>query len=240
MAVIAINKILDEVRAMYLPGAKVPSVVITAEMQMFLIDQVVTRGWPLLQAILKPGPEVSTHIWAQVPKLILKGWKGWEKGKKKKEKKEKKKEKKEKKIERVAKGSNGGQESWAVGSESGGLIAGGDSRAGTAKEHRGQTRERKPKKQSQTQSQSQSMVSKPWKVINAKDQVQPKALTSSKLTTTRALLETPSPQPFNNSCDRCIWQTKDCTRKFEKGIPVGACLPCRQAKVACNLSQLTK
>ncbi|KIK74911.1 hypothetical protein PAXRUDRAFT_19429 [Paxillus rubicundulus Ve08.2h10] len=74
------------------------------------------------------------------------------------------------------------------------------------------------------------MVSKPWKVINAKDQVQPKALTSSKLTTTRALLETPSPQPFNNSCDRCIWQTKDCTRKFEKGIPVGACLPCRQAK----------
>ncbi|KIK75854.1 hypothetical protein PAXRUDRAFT_18620 [Paxillus rubicundulus Ve08.2h10] len=42
MAVIAINKILDEVRAKYLPGAKVPSVVIAAEMQMFPIDQVIT------------------------------------------------------------------------------------------------------------------------------------------------------------------------------------------------------
>ncbi|KIK74631.1 hypothetical protein PAXRUDRAFT_19680 [Paxillus rubicundulus Ve08.2h10] len=73
MTVIAINKILDEVRAKYLPGAKVPSVVITAEMQMFPIDQVITQGWPLLQAILKPGLEVSTHIWAQVSKSILKG-----------------------------------------------------------------------------------------------------------------------------------------------------------------------
>ncbi|KIK71778.1 hypothetical protein PAXRUDRAFT_22848 [Paxillus rubicundulus Ve08.2h10] len=88
MAVIAINKILEEVWAKYLPGAKVPSVVIAAEMQMFPINQVVTRGWPLLQAILKPGPE---------------GGKGGEKGKKKE-----KKEKKEKKIERVAKGSDGG------------------------------------------------------------------------------------------------------------------------------------
>ncbi|KIK75741.1 hypothetical protein PAXRUDRAFT_18737 [Paxillus rubicundulus Ve08.2h10] len=140
MAVIAINKILEEVRAKYLPGAKVPSVVIAVEMQMFPIDQVITRGWPLLQAILKPGLEVSTHIWAQVPKLILKGkgvdplecggameaggskvegkqvpdgnqgGKGGEKGKKKKEKKEKT----EKKIERVAKGSDGGQESRAA------------------------------------------------------------------------------------------------------------------------------
>ncbi|KIK72993.1 hypothetical protein PAXRUDRAFT_21347 [Paxillus rubicundulus Ve08.2h10] len=42
MAVIAINKILDMVWAKYLPGAKVPSVVIAAEMQMFLIDQVIT------------------------------------------------------------------------------------------------------------------------------------------------------------------------------------------------------
>ncbi|KIK74680.1 hypothetical protein PAXRUDRAFT_19633 [Paxillus rubicundulus Ve08.2h10] len=42
MAVIAINKILDEVQAKYLPGAKVPSVVITAEMQMFPINQVIT------------------------------------------------------------------------------------------------------------------------------------------------------------------------------------------------------
>ncbi|KIK72008.1 hypothetical protein PAXRUDRAFT_22514 [Paxillus rubicundulus Ve08.2h10] len=73
MAVIAINKILDEVRAKYLPGAKVPSVVIAAEMQMYPIDQVFTRGWPLLQAILRPGPEVNTHVWAQVPKSILKG-----------------------------------------------------------------------------------------------------------------------------------------------------------------------
>ncbi|KIK71730.1 hypothetical protein PAXRUDRAFT_22920 [Paxillus rubicundulus Ve08.2h10] len=101
---------------------------------MFPIDQVVTRGLPLLQAILKPGPEVNTHIWAQVPKLILKGKgvdplerggaveaggsklegkqvsdgnqgrKGGEKGKKKE-----KKEKKEKKIERVAMGSDGGK-----------------------------------------------------------------------------------------------------------------------------------
>ncbi|KIK72406.1 hypothetical protein PAXRUDRAFT_22026 [Paxillus rubicundulus Ve08.2h10] len=162
MAVIAIHKILDEVRAKYLPGAKVPSVMIAAEMWMFPIDQVVTRGWPLLQAILKPGPEVNTHIWAQVPKSILKGkgvdplerggameaggskvegkkvsdgnqgGKGGEKGKKKE-----KKEKKEKKIERVAKGSDGGQESRVVGSESGGPISGGDLGAGTAKEHRG-------------------------------------------------------------------------------------------------------
>ncbi|KIK73241.1 hypothetical protein PAXRUDRAFT_21080 [Paxillus rubicundulus Ve08.2h10] len=184
MAVIAINKILDEVQAKYLPGAKVPLVMIAAEMQLFLIDQVVTRGWPLLQAILKLGLEVSTHIWAQVPKSILKGkgvdplerggameaggskvegkqgpdgnqgGKGGEKGKKNKEKKEKK----EKKIERVEKGSDGGQESRAVGPESGGLIAGGNLGAGTAKEHRGQTQERKPKKQSQTRLQSQSMV----------------------------------------------------------------------------------
>ncbi|KIK73142.1 hypothetical protein PAXRUDRAFT_21180 [Paxillus rubicundulus Ve08.2h10] len=163
MAVIAINKILDEVRAKYLPGSKVPSVVIAAEMQMFPIDQVVTRGWPLLQAILRPGPEVSTHIWAQVPKSILKGkavdplerggameaggsklegkqaldgnqgGKGGEKGKEKMEKMEKM----EKKIERVAKGSDGGQESQAVGSESGGLIAGGDLGAGTAEETKG-------------------------------------------------------------------------------------------------------
>ncbi|KIK75430.1 hypothetical protein PAXRUDRAFT_19010 [Paxillus rubicundulus Ve08.2h10] len=246
MAVIAINKILDEVRAKYLPSAKVPLVVIAAEMQMFLIDQVITQGWPFLQAILKPGPEVSTHIWAQVPKSILKGkavdpleqggtmeaggsklegkqasdgnqgGKGGEKGKRKKEKKEKK----EKKIERVAKGFDGGQESWDVASESGGPISGGDS--------------------TQSQSQSQSLVSKPWKLIDAKDEVQPEASKSSKPTATQALLEPPSPQPFNNSCNHCIRQTKDCTRKFEKGILVGACVPCHQAKLACNLSQLTK
>ncbi|KIK74077.1 hypothetical protein PAXRUDRAFT_20237 [Paxillus rubicundulus Ve08.2h10] len=121
-----------------------------------------------------------------------------------------------------------------------GRLQGGDSGAGTAEEYRGRTQERKPKKQSQTQSQSQSVVSKPQKLINAEDQVQPKALTSLKPTTTRALPETPSSQAFNNSCDHCIWQTKDCTRRFEKGIPVGACLPCCQAKVACNLSWPTK
>lgn len=112
-------------------------------MQMYPIDQVITRGWPRLQAILRPGPEVNTHIWAQVPKSILKGkgvdplerggamqaggsklegkqasdgnqgGKGGDKGKKKKEKKEKK----EKKMEVVAKGSDGGQESRAAGSE---------------------------------------------------------------------------------------------------------------------------
>ncbi|KIK77623.1 hypothetical protein PAXRUDRAFT_17376 [Paxillus rubicundulus Ve08.2h10] len=117
MAVIAINKILDEVQAKYLPGTKVLSVVITAEMQMFSIDQ------------------VSTHIWAQVPKSILKGkwvdpleWGGameaggskvegkqasdgkqgskdGKKGKKKKEKKKKKKKKKKKEM--LAKGSDG-------------------------------------------------------------------------------------------------------------------------------------
>ncbi|KIK72960.1 hypothetical protein PAXRUDRAFT_21390, partial [Paxillus rubicundulus Ve08.2h10] len=255
MAVIAINKILDEVWAKYLPGAKVPSVVIAAEIQMFLIDQVVTRGWPLLQAILKPGPEVNTHIWAQLPKLILKGkgvdplerggameaggsklegkpvldgnqgGKGGEKGKKKE-----KKEKKEKKIERVAKGFDGGQESRVVGLESGGPISGGDLGAGTAKEHRGRTRERKPKKHSwtQSQSQSQSMVSKPQKIIDSQDQVQPEASTSSNPTTTRALPETPSPHPFNNSCDHCIWQTKDYTRRLEKAREGHASLVARQ------------
>ncbi|KIK73049.1 hypothetical protein PAXRUDRAFT_21287 [Paxillus rubicundulus Ve08.2h10] len=160
------------------------------------------------------------------------GGKGGEKGKKK--------EKKEKKIERVATGSDGGQESWVVGSESGGPISGGDLGAGTVKKHRGQPQERKPKKQSRTQSQSQSTVSKPWKLIDAQDQVQPEASTSSNPTATRALPETPSPHPFNNSCDRYIWQTKDCTRRFKKGIPVRACLPCRQGKVACNLSRPTK
>ncbi|KIK73410.1 hypothetical protein PAXRUDRAFT_20882 [Paxillus rubicundulus Ve08.2h10] len=106
-------------------------------------------------------------------------------------KKKEKKEKKEKKIERVEKGSDGGQESRA---------------------------ERKPKKQSQTQSQSQSKASKPRKIIDSRDHVQPEASTSSHPTATRALPETPSPHPFNNSCDHCIWQTKDCMRRLEKGI----------------------
>ncbi|KIK72882.1 hypothetical protein PAXRUDRAFT_21481, partial [Paxillus rubicundulus Ve08.2h10] len=264
MAVIAINKILDEVRAKYLPGAKVPLVVITAEMQMFPINQVVTQGWPLLQAILKPGPEVNTHIWAQLPKLILKGkgvdplergrameaggsklegkqvldgnqgGKGGEKGKKEK------KEKKEKNMERVAMGSNGGQESRVVGSESGGPISREDFGAGTAKEHRGRTWDRKLKKHSQTQSQSQSVVSKPRKIIDSQDQVQPKASTSSNPTATQALPEAPTPNPSNNACNRCIWQTKDCMRRLEKGIPVRACLPCHKGKVACNLSRLAK
>ncbi|KIK72447.1 hypothetical protein PAXRUDRAFT_21976 [Paxillus rubicundulus Ve08.2h10] len=232
---------------------------------MFPIDQVVTRGWPLLQAILKPGLEVNTHIWAQVPKSILKGkgvdplerggamdaggsklegkqvsdgnqgGNGGEKGKKKE-----KKEKKEKKIERVEKGSDGGQESQVVGSESGGPISGGDLGAGTAEEHRGQTQDRKPKKHSRTQSQSRSVVSKPWKIIDSQDQVQPEASMSSNPTATRALPETPTPNPSNNSCDHYIWQTKDCTRRLQKGIPVGACLPCHQAKVACNLSRPAK
>ncbi|KIK78960.1 hypothetical protein PAXRUDRAFT_16593 [Paxillus rubicundulus Ve08.2h10] len=142
MAVIAINKILDKVQAKYLPGAKVPSMVIAAEMQMFPIDQ------------------VSAHIWAQPPKSILKGngvdplecggameagrskvkgkqaqdgkqgGKGGEKRKKKKEKKEKK----EKKIERLAKGSDGGKESGATGSELGGSAAGRDLEVGCADE----------------------------------------------------------------------------------------------------------
>ncbi|KIK75791.1 hypothetical protein PAXRUDRAFT_18685 [Paxillus rubicundulus Ve08.2h10] len=256
MAVIAINKILGEVRAKYLPGAKVPSVVITAEMQMFPINQVVTRGWPLLQAILKPGPEVSTHIWAQVPKLILKGkgvdpleWggameaggskvegkqasdgnqggKGGEKGKKKKEGKEKKKKK-----EKLAKGSDGGQESGAVGSELGGLIVGGDSGAVTNEETRGQSQERKLKKKLQICSCSQ--LSKAWESINAKDGVQLQASTSSNPTVM------PS-EPSTDACDHCIMNTKECTRWFKMGIPMGACMPCYQAKVSCNLSRHTK
>ncbi|KIK72424.1 hypothetical protein PAXRUDRAFT_22007 [Paxillus rubicundulus Ve08.2h10] len=234
-------------------------------MQISLIDQVVIQGWPLLQAIPKPGPEVNTHIWAQLPKSILKG-KGVDplerggameaggskvegkqasdgnqggKGGEKRKKKEKK-EKKEKKIERVAKGSDGCQESWVVRSESGGPISGGDLGAGTAKEHRGQTRERKLKKHSRTQSQSQSMVNKPRKLMDAEDQVQPEASMSPNPTATQALPETPSSHPFNNSCNCCIRQTKGCTRRLKKGIPVGACLPCRQAKVACNLSRPVK
>ncbi|KIK72274.1 hypothetical protein PAXRUDRAFT_22179 [Paxillus rubicundulus Ve08.2h10] len=151
--------------------------------------------------------------------------KGGEKGKKKE-----KKEKKEKKIERVAMGSNGGQESRVVGLESGGPISGGDLGAGTAKEHRGRTWERKLKKHSRTQSQPQSVVSKPRKIIDAQDQVQPEASTSSNPATTRALPEAPPPPPFNNTCDRYIWQMKDCTRRLEKGIPVGACLPCHKGK----------
>ncbi|KIK72653.1 hypothetical protein PAXRUDRAFT_21743 [Paxillus rubicundulus Ve08.2h10] len=158
MAVIAINKILDEVRAKYLPGAKVPLVVIAAEMQIFPIDQVpksILKGKgvdPLEQGgameaggIKLEGKQASDGNW---------GGKGGEKGKKKE-----KKEKKEKKIERVATGSDGGQEFWVVGSESGGPISGGYLGAGTAEEHRGRTRDRKPKKHSRTQSQSQSVVS---------------------------------------------------------------------------------
>ncbi|KIK77805.1 hypothetical protein PAXRUDRAFT_17254 [Paxillus rubicundulus Ve08.2h10] len=128
MAVIAINKILDKVQAKYLPMAKVPCLVISAEIQMFPIDQVIIQGWPLLQAILKPGPKVSAHIWAQPPKSILRG-KGVDplecsgaieaggskvKGKQgldgkqgvKDGEKEKKKKEKKKKKERLAKGSN--------------------------------------------------------------------------------------------------------------------------------------
>ncbi|KIK81034.1 hypothetical protein PAXRUDRAFT_15465 [Paxillus rubicundulus Ve08.2h10] len=207
MAVIAINKILDEVQAKYLPGAKVPSLVIAAEMQMFLINQVITRGWPLLQGILKLGPKFSTHIWAQPQESILKGkgvdplecsggmeaggskvegkqapdgkqgGKDGEKGKKKKGKKETK----ETKTERPAKGSDAGKESGAVGSELGGSSAGGDlGVGGTTEETRGQSWERKLKKQLQTQSCSQ--VSKSWEFIHAKDDVQPKASTSLKPT----------------------------------------------------------
>ncbi|KIK72024.1 hypothetical protein PAXRUDRAFT_22493 [Paxillus rubicundulus Ve08.2h10] len=237
MAVIAINKILEEVRAKYLPGAKVPLVVIAAEMQMFPINQV-PKSVPKGKGVdpLERGGAMEAGGSKLEGKQAPDGNQGGKGGKKGK----KKKEKKEKKIERVAKGSNGGQESLAVWSESGGPIAGGDLGAGTAKEHRGRTQERKPKKQSQTQSQSQSVVSKHQKLINAEDEVQPEASTSLKLTTTKALPEPPSPHPFNNSCDHCIWQTKNCTRKFEKGIPVGACLPCCQAKLACNLSQPAK
>ncbi|KIK80525.1 hypothetical protein PAXRUDRAFT_15741 [Paxillus rubicundulus Ve08.2h10] len=136
MAVIAINKISDEVQVKYLPGAKVPSVVIAAEMQMF----------PIVQ--------VSTHVWAQPPKSILKGkgvdplehgggmatcgskvkkeqaWDGkqgaedGEKGKKEKEKKKKK--------ERPAKGSDAGKESGGMGSDLGVAAAGVDMRDGDA------------------------------------------------------------------------------------------------------------
>ncbi|KIK91570.1 hypothetical protein PAXRUDRAFT_13714 [Paxillus rubicundulus Ve08.2h10] len=59
MAVISINKIFDKVQAKCLPRSKVPLVVIAAEMQMFPINQVITRGWPLLHAILKPGPKAT-------------------------------------------------------------------------------------------------------------------------------------------------------------------------------------
>ncbi|KIK74569.1 hypothetical protein PAXRUDRAFT_19746 [Paxillus rubicundulus Ve08.2h10] len=101
---------------MYLPGSKVPSVVIAAEMQMFPIDQVIIQGWPLLQAILKPGPQGGPFgAWwshggrwerggGEAGIRWYQGGKGGEKGKKKKEKKEKKEKKK---TERLAKGSNG-------------------------------------------------------------------------------------------------------------------------------------
>ncbi|KIK71929.1 hypothetical protein PAXRUDRAFT_22623 [Paxillus rubicundulus Ve08.2h10] len=49
--------------------------------------------------------------------------------------------------------------------------------------------------------------------------VQPEASMSSSPATTRALLEAPTPPPFNNTCDHCIWQMKDCTRRLEKGMP---------------------
>ncbi|KIK72262.1 hypothetical protein PAXRUDRAFT_22193, partial [Paxillus rubicundulus Ve08.2h10] len=55
-----------------------------------------------------------------------------------------------------------------------------------------------------------------------------------------ALLEPPSPHPMNDSCDCCIRQRKDCTRRFQKGIPIGACIHCHQAKLACNLSRPVK
>ncbi|KIK76411.1 hypothetical protein PAXRUDRAFT_18238 [Paxillus rubicundulus Ve08.2h10] len=256
MAVISIKKIFDKVWVKYLPGAKVPLVVIPAEMQMFPIDQVITQGWPLLQAILKPGPEVSTHIWAQVPKSILKGkgvdplerggameaggskvegkqaldgkqaGEAGERGKKNKEKKEKKKKK-----ERVAKGSDGGQESGTAGLELGGPIVGGDLGAGTDEETRGQSQERKPKKKSQTRSCSQ--LSKAQESINAKDGVQLEASTPSKPTAM-------SSEPSTNACNHCIMNTKECIRQLKMCIPMGACMPCYQAKVSCNLSQQTK
>ncbi|KIK72796.1 hypothetical protein PAXRUDRAFT_21570 [Paxillus rubicundulus Ve08.2h10] len=76
--------------------------------------------------------------------------------------------------------------------------------------------------------------------ITIQNQVQPEASTSLNLTTTQVLPETPSPHPFNKSCNCCIWQMKDCTRRLKKGIPIGACLPCRQGKVAGNLSRPAK
>ncbi|KIK77702.1 hypothetical protein PAXRUDRAFT_17320 [Paxillus rubicundulus Ve08.2h10] len=170
--------------------AKVPYLVTTAEMKMFLIDQVIFQGWPLLNAILKPGPKVSAHVWAQPSKSILKG-KGVDplehggameaggsrvegkqapdgnnggedvdKGKKKKEEKEKK--------ERPEKGSDAGKESSGMGSDLGVSAAGVDMRVGdSTEETRGQSQERKLKKLSQTQ--SHSSVSKYQEFIDAKD-----------------------------------------------------------------------
>ncbi|KIK74366.1 hypothetical protein PAXRUDRAFT_19953 [Paxillus rubicundulus Ve08.2h10] len=149
MAVIAINKILDEVQAKYLPGAKVPSLVITAEMQIFLIDQ---HPKSILKGKGVDPLECSGAVEAGGSKVKGKqapdgkqGGKGGEKGKKNKEKKEKK-------TKRPAKGSNGGKESRAIGSEFGGSAAGGDSGfEGATEETRDQSQERKRKKQSQTQ-----------------------------------------------------------------------------------------
>ncbi|KIK76888.1 hypothetical protein PAXRUDRAFT_17879 [Paxillus rubicundulus Ve08.2h10] len=135
MAVIAVNKILEEVRVKYLPGAKVPSLVITAEIQMFPIDQPpksILKGkgvYPLEcgGALEAGGSKVKGK---QAPN----GKQGGKDGKKGKKKKEKKEKKEKKKTERPAKGSDAGKESGTMGSELGGSAAGGDTGVGGAAE----------------------------------------------------------------------------------------------------------
>ncbi|KAF9230857.1 hypothetical protein BU15DRAFT_83095 [Melanogaster broomeanus] len=68
----AVNGTLDQVRAKYMPGVKVPAGSHCADMLMYPIREVPTRGWPNVAAILKPGPDISTHHWSQSPKPILK------------------------------------------------------------------------------------------------------------------------------------------------------------------------
>ncbi|KIK78678.1 hypothetical protein PAXRUDRAFT_16747 [Paxillus rubicundulus Ve08.2h10] len=143
MAVIAINKILDQVWAKYLPGDKVPSLVITAEMKMFLIDQ------PPKSILKGKGADPLEHgggMAAGGRKVEGKqawdnkqGVKDGEKGKKKKGKKEKKKEE-EKEKERLEKGPDGGKESGCMASDLGGSAAGVEARVGDdADETRGQS-----------------------------------------------------------------------------------------------------
>ncbi|KIK75881.1 hypothetical protein PAXRUDRAFT_18601 [Paxillus rubicundulus Ve08.2h10] len=140
MAVIAINKILDKVQAKYLPGAKVPSLVIAAEMQMFPIDQ----AQPPKSILKGKGVDPLEHggaMEAGGSKVEGKQAPDGKQGGKDGDKGKKKKEKKEKKTERPAKGSNGSKESGAMGSELGGPTAGGDSGVGTTEETRGKSQE---------------------------------------------------------------------------------------------------
>ncbi|KIK76474.1 hypothetical protein PAXRUDRAFT_18181 [Paxillus rubicundulus Ve08.2h10] len=174
--------------------------------------------------------EVSTHIWAQAPKLILKGKAvdpleqggameaGWSKlegkqaldgnqggnGGEKGNKKEEKKEKKEKKIERVAKGSDGGQKSQAAPS-----LGPGPSPSKKAKASVSKSRLKRP---------SVSQNAKFTNDVGVTPSGSIKASALELITTPVNPLLDPQPRPSSDPTDQIIKALEVCINSLEKQV----------------------